>query len=156
YTDGNAPIKTTTAVAILARQQLEGWGPQNPRMATAIKNYFKPNLPKTGLSDVYFYYYATQVMHNVGGEDWTNWNVKNRDVLIDSQNSGNANPALEGSWDPKSDQWGRTGGRLMVTSLNLLSLEVYYRYPPFQENANFWPEKGESKKVADDVKELPV
>ena len=38
-----------------------------------------------------------------------------------------------GSWDPKlpfPDTQASSGGRLMVTSLSCLTLEVYYRYPP--------------------------
>ncbi len=38
-----------------------------------------------------------------------------------------------GSWDPERpelDSWGPQGGRLMVTSLSALTLEVYYRYLP--------------------------
>ncbi len=36
----------------------------------------------------------------------------------------------EGSWNPEGDEWGDAGGRLMVTSLSCLTLEVYYRYLP--------------------------
>jgi hypothetical protein len=35
-----------------------------------------------------------------------------------------------GSWSSAGDTYGNAGGRLMVTSLNLLTLEVYYRYLP--------------------------
>jgi hypothetical protein len=41
-----------------------------------------------------------------------------------------------GSWDPDKptkDAWGEPGGRLMVTSLACLSLEVYYRYLPLYQ-----------------------
>src|SRR5204863_5973968 len=80
--------------------------------------------------DVYYYYYATQVMHNFGGDDWKAWNEKMRDQMIASQETAANQPATYGSWSPAGDQWGRTGGRLMTTSLNLLTLEVYYRYLP--------------------------
>jgi hypothetical protein len=39
----------------------------------------------------------------------------------------------KGSWDPDQpvpDRWGRLAGRLYVTSLSILTLEVYYRYLP--------------------------
>jgi hypothetical protein len=41
-----------------------------------------------------------------------------------------------GSWDafqPQPDEWGRAAGRLFVTSLSLLTLEVYYRYLPLYQ-----------------------
>ena len=53
-----------------------------------------------------------------------------RRVLVESQiKTGCAS----GSWDPdkpEPDAWGRQGGRLMLTSLSALTLEIYYRYLP--------------------------
>jgi hypothetical protein len=83
---------------------------------------------------MYFYYYATQVVHCVGGKDWDDgkgggWNPAIRDILIKTQN--NLNGLDEGSWDPdqKKGHIGTTG-RLATTSFCLLTLEVYYRYTP--------------------------
>ena len=53
-----------------------------------------------------------------------------RRILIDTQNKDGCSA---GSWDPKKptkDAWGEPGGRLMMTSLSCLTLEVYYRYLP--------------------------
>lgn len=36
----------------------------------------------------------------------------------------------KGSWDPTGTAHGEIGGRLMQTSLCLLTLQVYYRYLP--------------------------
>jgi len=129
YTDPN-PTPTMTAVALLCRQYLSGWGRQNLRLIKAVDNHIKPNSPRPERKDVYYYYYATQVMHNLGGDDWKAWNAKMRDILITSQDDDPNQPTKWGSWSPAGDQWGRNGGRLMVTSLNLLTLEVYYRYLP--------------------------
>ena len=41
-----------------------------------------------------------------------------------------------GSWDPyepTADLWAKYGGRLYVTTLNLLSLEVNYRHLPLYD-----------------------
>jgi len=130
YLDGKFGTKTMTAVGLLCRQYLQGWGSQNPRMIKGVDNYIKPNYPKEQVKDVYYYYYATQVMHHFGGDDWKSWNKVNRDLLVKTQNKDDKRPDLSGSWSPAGDQWGQTGGRLMVTSLNILSLEVYYRYLP--------------------------
>ena len=72
----------------------------------------------TNSQDVYYYYYATQVMHHFGGEEWKKWNEKMREYLIKKQD-GNQNSPNFGSWSAAGDQWGRAGGRLMMTSLNL-------------------------------------
>lgn len=135
YTDPN-PTKTMTAVALLCRQYLQGWGPQNLRMIKAVDNYIKPNYPRPDMKDVYYYYYATQVMHHFGGDEWKAWNTKNRELLVKTQNDERNKPEVWGSWDPTGDQWGGHGGRLLVTSLNLLSLEVYYRYLPLYYRDN--------------------
>jgi hypothetical protein len=45
-------------------------------------------------------------------------------VVLDLQNQQEKTPSF-GSFSPDTDRWGRHGGRLMVTSLNLLTLEVY-------------------------------
>jgi hypothetical protein len=115
-----------TAVGLLCRQYMENWGPANPQMQKAIKNFIKTHPPTT--QDCYYYYYATQVMHHFGGEDWKQWNDVMREELIRKQVS--AKGSNEGSWDPAGDPWGGSGGRMMVTCLNLLTLEVYYRYLP--------------------------
>jgi hypothetical protein len=44
---------------------------------------------------------------------------------------------LAGSWDPKKplpDKWANHAGRIYVTTLNLLSLEVAYRHLPIYED----------------------
>lgn len=116
-----------TAVGLLCRQYMQNWGPANPRMQKSVQRFIKTNPPDR--QDVYYYYYATQVMHHFGGQDWKEWNEKMRDYLIKKQDSNNAS-ANFGSWNPQGDAFGNVGGRLMLTSLNLLTLEVYYRYLP--------------------------
>jgi hypothetical protein len=88
------------------------------------------NLPDNSVRSLYYWYYATQVMHNVPGPQWDTWNRKMRKVLIESQVK---EKCAAGSWDPdkpSKDPWSDAGGRIMVTSLACLSLEVYYRYLP--------------------------
>jgi hypothetical protein len=55
-----------------------------------------------------------------------------RDLLIKSLDMGpDPMRALQtGSWDPRADAWGTQGGRVMITSLSMLTLEVYYRHLP--------------------------
>src|SRR6516162_2177465 len=126
YTAASGSSARMTAVGLLCRQYMENWGPSNPQMIKAIKTFIKTNPPDR--QDVYYYYYATQVMHHFGGEPWRDWNEKMREYLIKNQDTTKG--SNEGSWSPEGDPWAGSGGRLMITSLNLLTLEVYYRYLP--------------------------
>ncbi len=88
------------------------------------------HMPDNNARDMYYWYYATQVLHNVPGPDWDKWNRQMRRVLIETQCKDGC---AAGSWDPDKptrDRWGDAGGRLYVTSLAALTLEVYYRYLP--------------------------
>jgi hypothetical protein len=128
-TPGSAP--TTSAVGLLCRMYLQGWGPATPKLAKGVDNWIKTNMPGS-LANMYYYYYATQVMHHFGGKAWTTWNEKMRDRLIATQDKGQTrgHEHRKGSWSPEGDAYGSVGGRLMVTSLSLLTLEVYYRHLP--------------------------
>lgn len=118
-----------TAVGMLCSQYL-GVGRNDPPMVEGM-HFLLSNLPdNTLLRDTYYWYYATLAMHNLGGGEWDAWNRKMRRVLIESQIKGGC---AEGSWDPVKptlDSWGEKGGRLMMTSFNAMTLEVYYRYLP--------------------------
>jgi hypothetical protein len=81
--------------------------------------------PKGGKVDMYYWYYATLAMFQVGGPQWNAWNSKLESAVIKTQRSdGN----FAGSWDPV-DPWGEDGGRVYSTALMTLCMEVYYRYP---------------------------
>jgi hypothetical protein len=78
---------------------------------------------------MYYNYYATQVLHHWGGPEWDRWNNTMREHLVRSQiRLGHA----AGSWDV-ADRHGIMGGRLYMTSLALLTLEVYYRHLPLYQ-----------------------
>jgi hypothetical protein len=80
-----------------------------------------------GSIDMYYWYYGTLAMFQVGGEKWDRWNKNLKTVVIDHQRSAK-DGCLEGSWDP-IDPWGEEGGRVYSTALMTMCLEVYYRYP---------------------------
>ncbi len=130
---GQGSTPTMSAVGLLCRQYLQAWGPQKLEMIEGVKNQIrKPELLPNGKNlqkNIYFYYYATQVMHHYGGEAWKEWNKGMRDGLVKSQETTKDSPNF-GSWSSMGDPHGGAGGRLMITSLNLLTLEVYYRYLP--------------------------
>jgi hypothetical protein len=129
---GKGSTPTMTAVGLLCRQYL-GWSPRKPELITGVRNISQHTPGGSGqLNSMYFNYYATQVMHHMGGDAWANWNVKMRDHLIKVQDQGRApkKPHQMGSWGPEGDVFAAAGGRVMQTSLSLLTLEVYYRHLP--------------------------
>jgi len=93
---------------------------------------------------MYFYYYATQVVHFFEGDEWKLWNEGPkqkdgtrkggmRDLLIELQHKKTG--ANEGSWEPEGGFIGRQCGRLGTTALCLLTLEVYYRHLPLTKRS---------------------
>lgn len=70
------------------------------------------------------WYWGTHAMFRLGGEDWRAWNAAMKDALIKTQVRGGC---ADGTWDPV-DAWGPEGGRLYALAINILSLEVYFRY----------------------------
>ncbi|HEU5430100.1 MAG TPA: hypothetical protein VFU81_00470, partial [Thermomicrobiales bacterium] len=129
------PSRVMTAEGLLMRQYL-GWKRDNPFMLAGA-DYLLGHLPQWDGAyqrDAYYWYYATQVMFQIGGEHWRQWNDRLRELLIERQT---ADGALAGSWDPlgpSPDRWGREAGRLYVTAMHLLMLEVYYRHLPLYRN----------------------
>lgn len=81
----------------------------------------------------YAIYYISQVLHRFGGEGWEEWNEQARDYLVARQRQDGH---VIGSWDPRGP-WGRSGGRLYSTCMNVLSLEVYYRHLPLYKEDSF-------------------
>jgi hypothetical protein len=113
----------TTAIGLLCRMYL-GWGRDEPALQRGVER-----LSKSGPSDVdmYYNYYATQVMRHFEGEPWEKWNNKMREFLIDKQ----ATKGHEaGSWFMGDSHSSQTGGRLYCTSMATMVLEVYYRHLP--------------------------
>jgi hypothetical protein len=126
---GPQETPTMTAVGLLCRMYF-GWGPKNPGLLAGVKKL--KAYPPGSIHSLYYEYYATQVMYHMGGEDFGAWNPRMRDLLLATQDKGDdpKRPQQKGSWDPRSDVHEAVGGRVMITSLSLLTLEVYYRYLP--------------------------
>ncbi len=134
---GRTSTPTMTAVGMLMRMYL-GWRRDTPAMQSAA-DYLLEFPPEIGTTqspqrDTYYWYYATQVMFHMGGETWYEWNRSLNPLLLESQiKSG----PLAGSWDPMRpvpDRWAIHAGRLYVTTMNLLNLEVYYRHLPIYDD----------------------
>ena len=125
-----APTPTMTAVGLLCRMYL-GWDHKNKKLADGVE-YLDKIKPQP--NNMYFNYYATQVMHHWGGEEWTRWNEVMRDQLVRTQHPLK-DGHLSGSWDI-ADPHGGGGGRLYMTCLSVMTLEVYYRHLPMYSREN--------------------
>lgn len=126
---------STTAIGVIARM-LSGMPREDPflQMCVAHLSAAGPNK-----ANMYYNYYATQVMLHYGGEEWTKWNEVMRDRLVNTQvKEGHA----AGSWNlPPGEAHGARGGRLYLTCLSTMTLEVYYRHLPLYGE----PEEAEEK-----------
>ena len=122
--------ESMTAVAMLARIFLG----ENPKTSEVVKKgaelcaKLAPvwNL-QDGSIDMYYWYYATLAMFQVGGEPWKKWESAMKTGIIDQQHKDTDFCKLKGSWD-SADPWGADGGRVYSTACLALCLEVWYRY----------------------------
>lgn len=132
---GRKPTVSMTSVGMLMRLYT-GWERDDPRTLAAADYLLSQQLPgdRTSIErDTYYWYYATQVLRHVGGERWERWNGQLHPLLVRTQVKAGE---LAGSWhpyEPVPDRWGPAAGRLYVTTMNLLSLEVNYRLLPLYE-----------------------
>lgn len=122
YMSGRTDHASMTAVGLLCRMYL-GWKPNNEVLQRGVK-YLAERGPSR--EDMYYNYYATQVLHHFGGQYWNSWNSRLRQQLVETQIT--EGPAA-GSWDV-TDPHGNAGGRIYQTALSILTLEVYYRHLP--------------------------
>jgi hypothetical protein len=138
-----------TAEALLGRQYL-GWNRDTPALLQGVA-LIAAHLDESADRNIYYWYYATQLLHNMKGKEWERWNARVRDGLVSIQVRGNG--CDRGSWDPElpeQDQWGSRAGRLYTTSLSLLTLEVYYRYLPlYGDTQDGMPGAPDSELAAD-------
>jgi hypothetical protein len=132
YRVGDGATLPITAEGLLCRQYL-GWPRDDPRLVAGVE-YLLENLPEPQKRNVYYWYYATQVLHHMEGKPWQAWNEVMREMLPELQIKRGAE---RGSWDPRGDRWGGEGGRLYVTCLSICTLEVYYRHLPLYRKGLF-------------------
>lgn len=132
YIPGQSDTLSMTAEGLLCRQYL-GWAHDDPRLNQGIQ-YVGGNPIRFAEMDVYYWYYATQAMHHMGGKPWQEWNRVMRQAVPENQLQTGKEA---GSWDPQNDTHGHLGGRLYTTCLCIYMLEVYYRHLPlYKHNIN--------------------
>ena len=122
YTSPAAGRSATTAIGLLCRMYL-GWKQDEPALVEGAQWLSERGPSRT---DLYYDYYATQVMCHMGGPVWERWNDVMREQLVATQ----ATTGHErGSWFMNSRHGGQ-GGRLYCTTMATMILEVYYRHLP--------------------------
>ena len=119
-----------TAVGVLARVFLG----EHPKTSVAIQNGARLCAalvpvwkPTEGAVDMYYWYYATLAMYQVGGDPWKRWDAAMKPAIVDTQRMDGDYCRYKGSWDAV-DPWGQDGGRVYATAVMAMCLEVYYRY----------------------------
>jgi hypothetical protein len=116
-----------TAVALLSRFFLGQDPKSTPEMGQHADLMLRslPEWDSKGLTnDMYYWYYGSYAMYQMGGKHWEGWNKAMKKAVLQSQRTdGDA----KGSWDPNGP-WGHSGGRVYSTASLVLCLEVYFRY----------------------------
>jgi hypothetical protein len=119
--------KATTAAGHLCLMYM-GRGKDDPGMQKGAALISKKG---PDLGDLYYSYYASQIMHHMGGDMWKKWNEQTRDPLIAKQDKAGI---TKGSWKLTGHDHGfKQGGRLYTTALAAVILEVYYRHMPLYQ-----------------------
>jgi hypothetical protein len=122
-----------------------------------------PTVSKNKLSvDYYYWYYASLALNQFDapgsptatGKFWRAWNEALQDAILPLQDDSKT--CANGGW-MLPDRWSLTGGPIYRTAMNVLTLEVYYRYAnaflsqsPLRKAEK--PEKGRDERGREDEK----
>jgi len=122
YTGPDKKSQATQAIGLLSRMYL-GWPKDHQGIVQGVQNMSAAG-PSVG--NMYYSYYATQVLHHYGGDEWKRWNPRMRDGLVAAQSK---HGHTAGSWFSGGGHSSK-GGRLYCTAMSAMTLEVYYRHSP--------------------------
>lgn len=117
-------VPTMTAVSVVCRV-FSGERLSTPALQKGAK-VLAADPPRYSENNVnyYYWYYATYALYQFAGPRWDNWSKAMLKAIVPNQRSGGCD---DGSWDAVGE-WCVAGGRVYATALNVLTLEVYYRY----------------------------
>lgn len=122
-----AKTEALTAVVLLCRCLMHEDPKESKTMNLATETIMRkpPTWNLTdGSIDMYYWYYASYAIFQMGGKHWDTWSKKMTDAIVKTQRQdGN----FHGSWDAV-DPWGPDGGRVYSTAIMVLCLEAYFRY----------------------------
>lgn len=129
YQPNYPPSHAMTAEALVCREILGT--PRASKQLEEAGTYLLGKLPDNADYHVYYWYYGTVGMFQLGGSYWQRWNDRLTATLLDSQEKSGHR---RGSWEPKKP-FGVDGGRVFTTACSALCLEVYYRYLPLYDES---------------------
>ncbi len=136
YRPNEGPSTSMTAESLVCRFILDH--NLNPSLVREASRRITAERPSAQHVNLYYWYYGTLAMYQVGGQDWDRWNADMKRALLTTQvKSGE----YAGSWNPDC-LWGGYGGRVYSTALSALNLQVYYRYLPNHQVASTDSESG--------------
>jgi hypothetical protein len=125
------PTEAMTAAGVLSRILIQEQKATNRPQILGGGNRLKQNPPRWdiagGTIDMYYWFWGTQACFQLGRQYWKAWNEPMKNALVPTQKREGCE---NGSWDPIG-AWGTAGGRVYATALNVMTLEVYYRYMRF-------------------------
>lgn len=120
-----------TAAGMIVRIDAKG-DAADPALAKGAQLLLK-DLPRGEghATDSLYWFLGSSALFQLDGNSeaptWKPWNEAMLAALVPAQKTKNDGCAA-GSWDPGSDRWGKAGGRVATTALDVLTLEVYYWY----------------------------
>jgi len=123
-TDGGEAL---TACALFTSALLGETVETRPRMRqhADLLLQARPKWSHDGMTnDMYYWYYAAQAMHQVGGLGELHLRNAIDDAVLPNQRLSGP---VAGSWDPDGP-WGFSGGRVYSTALMVMALEAPFRY----------------------------
>ena len=117
-------LPTMTSVALVCRlfageRTRDDSMRKGARLIAASPPEWKPRR-----KNFYYWYYGTYALFHFNDEKWSKWNAAMKKALMPTQRKGGCE---SGSWDGLGE-WCSAGGRVYATSINVLTLEIYYRY----------------------------
>lgn len=132
YAAPSTKIRPSCAAIGLLCRMYTGWDKTHPGIVQGVKELSKVGVLK---NDIYYDYYAAQVLRHYGGAEWDKFNVELRDWLVATQSKKSGE---KGSWhfpNSASHRGPKEGGRLASTAFATMILEVYYRHMPLYADA---------------------
>jgi hypothetical protein len=118
YTGPSVGRDSTTAIGLLCRTKL-GWDKDNPALQKGVQ-YLVAQGPSN--TNMYYNYYASQVMADWGGAEGKKWCKEMSENLLRVQ--GKTDDTTKGSWYVLgSDHGASRGGRLYMTTMALMTLQ---------------------------------
>jgi hypothetical protein len=122
--------ESMTAIGVLGRTFL-GEDPHKDDLIQKGADLMLKQPPSWNLTDgsidMYYWYYGTLAMFQVGGKHWRVWQQGMQKAILNTQRQDTDYCQYKGSWDP-AGPWGPDGGRVYATALMAMCMQVWYRY----------------------------